>query len=288
MANAQILGLVEETAPAAGDALPIQRTAGVRAKYVSIESLGFLETTNETITTGDATVAVGQMHYLTIAGMTADRNFVLPAATIGDRIGVYIVDGDATNELIIKGDTGVSINGGTAATEWSRLFIANECVKLHYHAANDWRVEYDGRIKSFAHMYEGTVTSMIDSAWTKITVDSLDAADNIGDIGDTTNTRINIRRDGQYFVVAAASVATTGVAGDTARLRIDDAASAGTTLFRGPSFEGEVGGSQHASLATTLNASAGDELHLFMFQNHGSNKDTVAVKATTNLVVKEL
>ena len=64
---------------------------------------------------------------------------------MGERVGVYVVDGDATYELILKGAASQTINGGTAATEWSRVFIANECVIFRCIAANTWIVEYDGR-----------------------------------------------------------------------------------------------------------------------------------------------
>jgi len=78
---------------------------------------GGLEPNNQTITTADVTGAVGQLYVCTIAGLTANRNLTLPSATVGERIGVYVADGDATYALIVKGAASQTINGGSAATD---------------------------------------------------------------------------------------------------------------------------------------------------------------------------
>ena len=155
-------------------------------------------------TTAGVTGVVGTMHLLDISGLTASRNFTLPAtAAVGDRVGVYITTGDDANALIIIGDTGDTINGGSANTEWSRLFITNECVILRCTAANSaWVVEYDGRIPCVAKMQAASAqTGIVSGQWTTITQGasgSWATPINIGGMIDAANHKIIARRAGRY------------------------------------------------------------------------------------------
>jgi hypothetical protein len=100
------------------------------------------------------TGVVGTMHILDISGLTGDQDFTLPATcAIGDRVGVFLKVGDADHELSLKPASGDTINGGSPAAEWSRLFITGECVIFRCIAADtDWIVEYDGRIPQYGEM----------------------------------------------------------------------------------------------------------------------------------------
>ena len=170
-------------------------------------------------TTAGVTGVVGTMHLLDISGLTASRNFTLPAtAAVGDRVGGYLTTGDASYELIIIGDTGDTINGGSANTEWSRLFITNECVILRCVTANSaWVVEYDGRIPVVCAMSKAAdQTGISASTETKINVDTV-IYDN-GSYCDTTNSRINLRRAGNY--IAQGQIVMNAASG-TIHLRIN-------------------------------------------------------------------
>ncbi|MBP6676784.1 MAG: hypothetical protein KAY54_03670 [Burkholderiaceae bacterium] len=166
-------------------------------------------------TTAGVTGVVGTMHLLDISGLTASRNFTLPAtAAVGDRVGVYLTTGDASYELIIIGDTGDTINGGSANTEWSRLLITNECVILRCVTANSaWVVEYDGRIPqqgacrlttAASGEAAGTVTTPTDAsgAWTAY-------IDNAS-ITIVASSDIKVRRAGN-FLVSVQGVSNTNV-----------------------------------------------------------------------------
>ena len=145
MADGTIWDQTQETALTAAHRVLVQDTSAATASTSATFGLmGGLETNNQTVTTTDITGAVGQLYVCTIAGLTAERSLTLPSAQVGERIGVYIVDGDATYELVVKGAASQTINGGTAATEWSRLFIQGECCVFRCVAANTWIVEYDG------------------------------------------------------------------------------------------------------------------------------------------------
>ena len=153
------------------------------------------------------TGVVGTLHILDISGLTASRDFTLPATcAVGDRVGVFIKTGDPDYELLLKPASGDTINGGSPAAEWSRLFITGECVIFRCNTADtDWIVEYDGRIPCAAHMYlaadEGSKTA---STFLKIGVDA--QLVNVGDIASTSQERVNIRRKGAYTVGAIASI----------------------------------------------------------------------------------
>lgn len=166
-------------------------------------------------TTAGVTGVVGTMHLLDISGLTASRNFTLPAtAAVGDRVGVYVTTGDASYELIIIGDTGDTINGGSANTEWSRLFITNECVILRCVTANSaWVVEYDGRIPAnLVVTGNGSTTQsgLSRNAVTQLTTVLATVSQNVGDCWDTSNKRVTARRAGVWHI--ATSVAVVGMA----------------------------------------------------------------------------
>lgn len=169
-------------------------------------------------TTAGVTGVVGTMHLLDISGLTASRNFTLPAtAAVGDRVGVYITTGDDTHALIIIGDTGDTINGGSANTEWSRLFITNECVILRCVTADSaWIVEYDGRIPQQA-MCRLTTAATGEPVDTVVTPTAYSGAwtatiDNAS-LSIVASSDIKVRRAGN-FLVSAQGVSGTNVTAD--------------------------------------------------------------------------
>ena len=91
-------------------------------------------------TTADVTAVVNSRYLADVSGLTADRNFVLPAANIGDAIELKIIVGDDTYTLDIIGDTGISINNGSAATRWTSLFVTGESVYLVATSTSNWTV----------------------------------------------------------------------------------------------------------------------------------------------------
>jgi len=152
----------------------------------------------QTITTTDVTGAVNQLYVCTIAGLTAVRNLTLPSGSVGDRIGVYIVDGDDTYALVIKGAASQTINGGSAATEWSRLFIANEYVEFYCIAANTWIVSVDKRIPCSFRVHKSSAITTNTAATAKLIAFDTEDYD-IGDCFDhVTNKYATIRRANKY------------------------------------------------------------------------------------------
>ena len=162
-----------------------------------LTSAAGLTTNNQTVTATDITGAVSQFYVCTITGLTANRNLTLPSGSAGDRIGVHIVDGDDTYALILKGAASQTINGGSAATEWSRVFIAGETVIFRCTAANTWVVESDGRIPCVGRMTLATALSTNSAAtWTVVPFETSEA--DVGDVVDTSGNGIKCRRAGNY------------------------------------------------------------------------------------------
>ena len=235
MANQTIFDLTQETSLTADDRLILQRTgASTTATSSTLALMGGLEVDNQTITTTDVTGAVGKLYVCTIAGLTANRSLTLPSANVGERIGVYISDGDATYALILKGAASQTINGGSAATEWSRLFIKGEYVIFRCVAANTWVVESDGRIpcQALVHSDGGVDQSVTDATWTQLTFFTTNEV-NVGDVADQANDQILVRRAGQYYVTGQVFAAATDTSAIT---RVALVNSSGTFNIAGIQF----------------------------------------------------
>lgn len=172
--------------------------------YVVIDPAGVsggssMTNSNISPTTANVTASVNTRYFADISGLTADRNFVLPAGAVGDEISINISVGDDTYELVIIGNTGITINGGAGATEWSRLFITGESVRLIATSTANWFIISDGRLPSMA-----TFERITSAANTTHSADTDTKADwnsiplNIGTCADTTNDRFIARRAGIY------------------------------------------------------------------------------------------
>jgi len=170
-----------------------------------------------TVTTGNVSAAAGEFHRLTISGMTADRDFIMPTCSVGDNpIGFQLVsDAPADHELVLKGDTGVTVilKGEEAtAAEVTRYLIDNESAIFEAVGTNTWLCVHDGRIPIAARIDGGsalTTQSLADETWVVLDNTTLDTAlfDNAG-VADTSNGRLNFRREGLYSLNAALFIAT--------------------------------------------------------------------------------
>lgn len=226
-----------------------------------------------TITTANLTCVEGNVYNCTIAGLTANRNAVLPApSAAGKTIRLNIVDGDATYALIIIGDTGVTINGGSAATEWSRLFIAGETITLESTSTTNWQVIEDGRKACIGVIERQAAQSINSSSGTKIQFDT--SLINRGDVTDVaTNYRINIRRSGVYQLEGMVSLTN---ALDDQEL-IDSWLYIDGTIVR---FNKQFVSSTSSDIGMTSNVSrlmslaAGQYVELYIYHTEGAAQNT--------------
>ena len=212
----------------------------------------------------DTTMAVGNMYVTDMsAWATADRTYTLPAtAAVGDRIGIMVTAGDASHELIIKPNTGDTINGGSAAAEWSRLFITGEVVILRCVTADSaWVVEHDGRILCVCVMNKASTTSVNNVTYTKINV-ATTLLDPHG-MADTTNYKIIIRRAGTYLIQGTATADTTAI-NNHAHLIYKGGSALFGINFSIPAYAGAPQASNYVTLAVD------DYLELYYYQNNGA------------------
>lgn len=156
-----------------------------------------LTNSNISPTTSNVAAAVNYRYFADVSGLTNHRNFVVPAGAVGDIIELNIKTGDDTYALVIIGDTGVSINGGSTATEWSRLFITGEFIRLVADTTSNWQVVDDKRIPCMGLLElsgadtTNTANTATTPTWDTKVIDR-------GEMGDTTNYRFNVRRAGYY------------------------------------------------------------------------------------------
>lgn len=198
------------------------------------DSVGALRPTQSSIapTTTDITAVVNKIYFADISGLTADRNFKLPGGAVGDTIQLKITVTHASYEFIIKGDTGITINGGSAATEWSRLFIAGEQVTFLATSTTNWEVVYDGRIPAVAELRRITSDLTTNTAGANTIPDWNSLNINRGDIGDLTNDLVNCRRAGLYRYDCGYSAAVAITDGKYVVLYMYGGASGATQVAR--------------------------------------------------------
>ncbi len=153
-------------------------------------------------TTSSFSAVSNYRYYADISGMTASRNFTLPApGAKGKTIELLIVSGNETYDFIIIGASTVTINGGSANTSWSKLFITNEYIKLVSTSATNWNVVVDKRIPckcSIKNAAEQTITT---NSSNLVVLDTVTF--DVGALNRVANNKIIIRRTGYYNIFAA-------------------------------------------------------------------------------------
>lgn len=236
---------------------------------------------NITPTTANVTVVANAKYFADISGLTANRVFVLPVGAVGDVVELTITVGDPDYELLIKGTAGVTINGGVAAAEWSRLFIAGETVKLRATSVSNWQVVHDGRTQCKAQIENTDAQTIGTAAATAVTLDEAGDFD-VGDMADIANDQVVIRRDGIYRIEAHALFTAITAARMFMRIKV------GVT-----STVNAENGSDSSIYATlnpdkTVNLSDGDLITAIIYQNTGGNHDTNIAVTPTSLTVTEI
>ena len=254
------------------DGLYIKDDAGTELGPLGVGGGGGLTNSIASVTTSNVTGVVGTRHILNVSGMTANRNFVLPAGAADDEIEVNLSVGDATYALILIGDTGISINGGTAATEWSRLFVTGETVRFVATSASNWNVVLDGRKSSVGSANRNTTQSITTATLTKASLNN--SLSNVGDVVDVvTNNRINIRRTGQYSVSALTAIAFT--LDDQEQLQCLIYVNGVIVTYSASWVSAGVSDRVIvATMSTVLSLTAGDYVELWIYHTEGASQNT--------------
>lgn len=223
------------------------------------------------------TVAVGQMHYGSIAAYTANRTFTLPSsAATGDRVGVALTTGDDTYSLLIKSATGDLINGvDCSTTEFTRLIQAGETLVFRCIDGStvDWVVEVDHRVALRCSMCKTTNTSVNTSTATKIAMDQ-SLLDNAGGQCNTSSTRIDVRRAGSFVISPRVTADAADLPGAQARVHKN-----GSFLFNQAGYCHSYSAVGPGLGIYTL--AAGDYLELYGYHSEGSTQSFYGASGDT-------
>lgn len=220
-----------------------------------------------TVTTSNVTAVEGQLDDCTIAGMTANRDWNLPTpSAVGKVCAVRILDGDDTYALILKANS----------VEITRLFIAGESMVFRSTGtgAGDWVVAEggDGRIpQSGSAKNTASQTGIANNTNTLVEIPTL-VADNAS-IVDTTNDRINVRRDGDYIVTGVFRFTTLSAAASGIVISVRDESSNILIIDERYAASGRL---PAAAITDKITLTAGQWISLYAYHNTGSTEASYA------------
>lgn len=163
-----------------------------------------LTTSTHTLTTGDLELSVDNIAQIDGSGITADRNITLPTGgTAGQMCGFFLTeDNPVAYELVLKGDTGVTIlgyDGEYTATEATKFFIKGESPLFMSNGDNTWMVLRDGRIASKAVTHRTTNQTLTGGSVFDLIELPADESTSVGSILDSTNDIVVPRRMSHYL-----------------------------------------------------------------------------------------
>ena len=244
---------------------------------------GRLPSSSQSPTTSNPTVTINSQHFINLSGLTANRNFVLPAGAVGDVITISITEGDADYAMLLIGASGISINGGSAATEWSRLFITGESVTFVANSTTNWQVLEDGRIPSVVRMYYSGAAISIPNGVDTQAVLNIKPYDNAS-MGNTSTYNVTIRRTNKYILTGGYGYNTVGV--NVARINT----WIGTATFFPTANEVSALSTSLPliSCVTTVSLNVNAVVGLWTFQLSGGSLNTRPGLENINLAVTEV
>lgn len=174
-------------------------------------------------TNAAVTMLVNRHYEIDGSILGADRIYELVAPTaIGDRIRISLTNGNATHSVILQGDTGITLNGGAAATELTRLFIAREYIEFRATSLTNYDVYDDGRANEYCEIYGITNTGFVGSAYTRFAMAGANDP-----YGLAKTNCIVPRRTGVYSISAHSLIQPSGGNGRQLGLAFDAVGSLG-------------------------------------------------------------
>jgi len=256
--------LMTETEAKAGAAVTkrVINAAVMKAAVVEHAPSGGLTYVAKTVTTANLTLVEDESHLTDISGMTADRDIVLPTpSALGKECEIILTtDAPASYEAVVK------IN----SVELTRLFIGGEKMKFVSTGTNaaDWIVADDGRIPSYASQRcSSAQTGLATATNYKIALGT--ALLDRGEINDTANSSIVLRRAGAYHIMARSMWQANSNASPSnyAKIYISGTFASGYLAANSANELLEIDNNQ------TYTLSAGDYLEAYAIQNSGIDRD---------------
>lgn len=225
---------------------------------------GGLTVSVASVTTSNVTVTEDTHFILDLSGLTGDRDFALPTpSAAGKKVKMTVSVGDDTYHLILK------VN----SVEVERAFITNETIEFTSYGtgAGDWAISQNNLIKQHGMMERQTAQSINNTTVTKVQLAT--AVINVGNVCDTTNYRITVRRDKNYEISLFGSMGN--VFEDQEYLEIE--AYVNGTLkkfYASHTSTASTNRYQSPSLTFKIPLAAGDDVELYIIHNEGAAQNT--------------
>ena len=271
-------GVITSTEPTTGIMAPVYQatstTTAIVVPYIPQEGIvGSPTIVDSIVTTTDVTVEAGKHYRLDVSGMTADRNFILPAGADLQEVSFELItNAPADYELIIKGDTGVSVRlrqaDAVTADEVTRCFIRGEAMRF-VHDGTDWvcNARDDGRIACSARLTlttaaassEPSATFVVPTDYSGVWTESFDNAN----IASTSNGTMTVRRSGRLAMHIGGRTVDTAA---SFAVRVYDGTNTLAKQYTGVGTQAVIG----ASAGGIFEVVFGDALQFQYFSGSGS------------------
>ena len=249
---------------------------------------GYKEAVSVTAATTLTTSAIGKLHIC--SGTTADYTVTLPTAAscANEHISFAMASG-LTKMVTLDANGTETIDGQLVRIMW-----ANETAVLYSDGTTWVKVAGKSLPMSAALMpTTGTTTSITNATNTKITLNTL-LSESVSGMGDTTNSRIYVKRPGIYAIDSLVSYERIGTAVAGAESYNFITKNTATTTLQDPSLISVVptsvsGGNTyaHVALSGIIDLVAGDYLGLAGHQTTGgtcTTRDPAVVRPHLRIV----
>lgn len=216
------------------------------------------------VTGSNVTVTEDTHFILNLSGLTGDRDFPLPTpSAIGKKVKMTVSVGDDTYHLLLK------VNG----VEVERAFITNETIEFTSYGtgAGDWAISQNNLVKQHGMMERQTAQSINNA--TPVKVQLATAVINAGNVCDTTNYKIVVRRSKNYEISLFGSLG--GVFEDQEFLEIEAYVNGVLKKFYAShTSTPSTNRYQSPSLTFKIPLNAGDYVELYMYHTEGAAQNT--------------
>ena len=164
-------------------------------------------------TDANTTMAVGNLYLVPGSSLTANRTYTLPTtAAVGDRIGLLLSSGHATNRVIVTAAASDTLQGVAGGTEFTSLFNAFDILIVRCAVADTtWVVEAFHPVNStvlVTNNGSSAGTALTRNAVTQLTDQITTVASDPSGEWDATNKRYTPKRSGLYLASAAGQIAS--------------------------------------------------------------------------------
>jgi hypothetical protein len=249
---------------------PLNRLATFANGIGMADMLGTL-TASEVAVTGAVTATISKWHVCT--GTSADYTVTLPAASgnTGKFIGFRMGSASALTKMVtLDGNASETIDGALTRIMWAYETCVLKC------DGSNWHKVAGRSIPMSAEMVRNTAQSITTATVTQVLLNNI-IFDMSGQLADTTNNRINIKRPANYSTAVSWSLNAALTTAQLVQARTH-AGTPGSTTERKTALVGGTGGPTPAYLpyiGAVLALVAGDCVEFHVYQTSGGSVNTV-------------